>query len=57
MSIEIIFSFMITLLISFILVPIVGKITKDLGIIAHTNNRTVHKGIIPRTVHKNAISG
>ena len=29
--------------------PIVGKISKKLGIIAHVNNRTIHKGIIART--------
>lgn len=49
MGLEIILSFAVTLLISTLLVPIVGKITKRLGIIAHVNNRTVHKGIIPRT--------
>jgi len=27
----------------------VGKVSKKLGIIAHTNNRTIHKGIIART--------
>ena len=49
MSFEIILSFVVTLIMSIILVPIVGKITKKLGIIAQVNNRTVHKGIIART--------
>lgn len=49
MSLEICLSFIITFLISLALVPIVGKMTKKLGIIAHTNNRTIHKGIIART--------
>lgn len=49
MSIEICLSFIVTFLVSLILVPIVGKVSKKLGIIAHTNNRTIHKGIIART--------
>ena len=49
MGLEIILSFLVTLLFSTLLVPIVGKITKRLGIIAQVNNRTVHKGIIART--------
>ena len=49
MSLEICLSFIVTFLISLVLVPFVGKITKKLGIIAHTNNRTIHKGIIVRT--------
>lgn len=49
MSLEIILSFVVTLIMSIVLVPIVGRITKELGIIAQVNNRTVHKGIIPRT--------
>ena len=49
MSWEIILSFVVTFIISVILVPVVGKITKKLGIIAQVNNRTVHKGIIART--------
>lgn len=49
MSFEICLSFIITFLISLFLVPIVSKITKKLGIIAHVNNRTIHKGIIART--------
>ena len=49
MSLEIILSFVVTLMLSTLLVPIVGKITKKLGIIAHVNNRTIHKGIIART--------
>ena len=49
MSWEIILSFIVTFIISVFLVPVVGKITKKLGIIAQVNNRTVHKGIIART--------
>ncbi len=49
MSLEICLSFVVTFLISLALVPIVGKISKKLGIIAHVNNRTIHKGIIART--------
>lgn len=49
MSLEICLSFIVTLIISLILVPFVSKISKQLGIIAHTNNRTIHKGIIART--------
>ena len=49
MSLEIILSFVVTLLLSTLLVPVVGKITKKLGIIAQVNNRTIHKGIIART--------
>lgn len=49
MSLEICLSFIVTFMISLILVPFVSKISKKLGIIAHTNNRTIHKGIIART--------
>ncbi len=49
MNIDIILSFIVTFFISLVLVPQVNKITKDLGIIAHTNKRTIHKGIIART--------
>jgi UDP-N-acetylmuramyl pentapeptide phosphotransferase/UDP-N-acetylglucosamine-1-phosphate transferase len=49
MELTICLSFIVTFLISLVLVPIVNKITKELGIIAHTNNRTIHKGIIART--------
>lgn len=49
MNLEICFSFIVTFFISLVLVPIVSKITKELGIIAHTNNRTIHSGIIART--------
>ncbi|MCD7892171.1 MAG: undecaprenyl/decaprenyl-phosphate alpha-N-acetylglucosaminyl 1-phosphate transferase [Erysipelotrichaceae bacterium] len=49
MSLQICLSFVVTFVISFVLVPLVSKVTKQLGIIAHTNNRTVHKGEIPRT--------
>ena len=49
MSLIICLSFLVTFVLSLILVPIVSKVTKRLGIIAHTNNRTIHKGIIART--------
>lgn len=49
MSLEICLSFVVTFIISLILVPIVSKVSKQLGIIAHTNKRTIHKGIIART--------
>lgn len=49
MSLEICLSFVVTFMISLVLVPIIGKISKKLGIIAHTNHRTIHKGIIART--------
>ena len=49
MSLEICLSFVVTFIFSLILVPIVGKVSKKLGIIAHTNKRTIHKGIIART--------
>ena len=49
MSLEICLSFVVTFVLSLILVPIVGKVSKKLGIIAHTNKRTIHKGIIART--------
>lgn len=49
MSLDICLSFVVTFIMSLILVPLVGKISKKLGIIAHTNKRTIHKGIIART--------
>lgn len=49
MSLEICLSFVVTFILSLILVPVVGKVSKKLGIIAHTNKRTIHKGIIART--------
>lgn len=49
MSLEICLSFVVTFLLSLALVPLVGKISKKLGIIAHTNKRTIHKGVIART--------
>lgn len=44
----IIISTLLSFLISFISIPLVKKIGFNLNIIAKTNNRTVHKGIIPR---------
>lgn len=49
MTLNNILAFCVTFIISVILTPFIGKITKGMGIIAHTNNRTVHHGIIPRT--------
>ena len=49
MTLNNILTFCVTFIISVILTPFIGKITKEMGIIAHTNNRTVHHGIIPRT--------
>lgn len=49
MSLEICLSFVVTFILSLILVPTVGKVSKQLGIIAHTNKRTIHKGVIART--------
>ena len=49
MSLEICLSFIVTFIVSLILVPIVSKISKKLGIIAHSNKRTIHEGIIART--------
>lgn len=49
MTLNNILAFCVTFIISVILTPFIGKITKEMGIIAHTNNRTVHHDIIPRT--------
>ena len=49
MTLNNILAFCVTFIISVILTPFIGKITKEMGIIAQTNNRTVHHGIIPRT--------
>lgn len=49
MTLNNILAFCVTFIISVILTPFIGKITKEMGIIAHNNNRTVHHGIIPRT--------
>lgn len=49
MSLEIWLSFVVTFIISLVLVPLVSKVSKKLGIIAHSNKRTIHKGIIART--------
>ena len=49
MDMEIILHLGVSFVISLIFVPIIGRITKKLGIIAHINERTIHKGIISRT--------
>ena len=40
MTLNNILAFCVTFIISVILTPFIGKITKEMGIIAHTNNRT-----------------
>lgn len=49
MTLNNILSFCVTFIVAVILTPFIGRITKQMGIIAHTNNRTIHHGIIPRT--------
>jgi len=49
MTLTIALSFIVTFVIAAVFVPVIGEITKKMGIIAHTNERTIHKGIIPRT--------
>lgn len=46
---NLVLSTVIAFIISALTVPVIGKITKDLGIIAKVNERTIHEGIIPRT--------
>lgn len=48
MNLSIIMSFVVTMVISAILVPIVMKAGAKLGIVAHKNERTVHKVDVPR---------
>ena len=48
MNLSIIMSFVVTMVISAILVPIVMKAGAQLGIVAHKNERTVHKVDVPR---------
>lgn len=49
MSLEICLSSIMTFIISLILVPLVSKMSEQLGIIVHTNRRTIHKGTVART--------
>lgn len=48
MNLSIIMSFVVTVVISAILVPMVMKAGAKLGIVAHKNERTVHKVDVPR---------
>lgn len=48
MTLSLVLYAFVTFIISFILVPLVASITKNLGIIAKVNERTVHSGIISR---------
>lgn len=45
---SLIMSFVVTMMISALLIPIVIKVGKKLGIVAHKNKRTVHKIEVPR---------
>ena len=48
MNPSLIMSFVVTMIISALLIPIVIKVGKKLGIVAHKNKRTVHKVEVPR---------
>lgn len=48
MNPSLIMSFVVTMIISAILIPFVMKAGKTLGIVAHKNKRTVHKVEVPR---------
>lgn len=48
MNPSLIMSFVVTMLITALLIPIVIKLGKRLGIVAHKNKRTVHKIEVPR---------
>ena len=43
MNPSLIMSFVVTMIVSAILIPLVMKAGKELGIVAHKNKRTVHK--------------
>lgn len=49
MAFNIILSFGVAFFISLVLVPLISRVSIQLGIIAHTNNRTIHHGTIART--------
>lgn len=49
MTLEIFWSYLLTLGISALLVPFVSRTGKALGIVAQVNRRTIHHGIIART--------
>ena len=48
MNPSLIMSFVVTMIVSAILIPLVMKAGKELGIVAHKNKRTVHKVEVPR---------
>lgn len=48
MNPSLIMSFVVTMIISIIMIPVVMKAGKQLGIVAHKNKRTVHKVEVPR---------
>lgn len=48
MNPSLIMSFVVTMVITALLIPIVMKIGAKLGIVAHKNKRTVHKVEVPR---------
>lgn len=48
MNISLIMSFVVTMTISAMLIPVVVKMGRQLGIVAHKNKRTVHKIEVPR---------
>lgn len=48
MNPSLIMSFVVTMLISALLIPVVIKVGRNLGIVAHKNKRTVHKIEVPR---------
>lgn len=48
MNPNLIMSFVVTMIITALLIPLVIKVGKQLGIVAHKNKRTVHKFEVPR---------
>ena len=50
MSLTVILSFVVTTIISALMIPLVIKAGNQLGIVAHMNKRTVHKHEIARIV-------
>ena len=54
MNPSLIMSFVVTMMITALLIPVVIRLGKSLGIVAHKNKRTVHKIEVPRicNLHK-----
>ena len=48
MNPSLIMSFVVTMMITALLIPVVIRLGKSLGIVAHKNKRTVHKIEVPR---------